>query len=185
MRSCMWEVTPTTHCSPKPPALRPALLVRHRSVYASAEWKRWCGSRLWYFSSAGCIRQLVIQGDEVIFKDLDRSSTGVTNCPTCKDHPCQVSHFRLVDILATFVTQAVSQCPFLPCCLLEWRSLWGLRGQPVQVQLSQRIHRQQLPASLIPALSLRYQLYSPHRLAVTVCWGWNNVVNLAGSQCQN
>uniref|UniRef100_A0A8C4GJP6 Heparan sulfate proteoglycan 2 n=1 Tax=Dicentrarchus labrax TaxID=13489 RepID=A0A8C4GJP6_DICLA len=37
----------------------------------------------------GCIRQLVIQGDEVIFKDLDRSSTGVTNCPTCKDQPCQ------------------------------------------------------------------------------------------------
>ncbi|XP_029911416.1 basement membrane-specific heparan sulfate proteoglycan core protein isoform X2 [Myripristis murdjan] len=37
----------------------------------------------------GCIRQLVIQGDEVIFKDLDRSSTGVSNCPTCKDHPCQ------------------------------------------------------------------------------------------------
>ncbi|KAM8754964.1 basement membrane-specific heparan sulfate proteoglycan core protein [Acanthopagrus schlegelii] len=37
----------------------------------------------------GCIRQLIIQGDEVIFKDLDRSSTGVTNCPTCKDQPCQ------------------------------------------------------------------------------------------------
>ncbi|XP_024915374.1 basement membrane-specific heparan sulfate proteoglycan core protein isoform X3 [Cynoglossus semilaevis] len=37
----------------------------------------------------GCIRSLVIQGEEVIFKDLDRSSTGVTNCPTCKDHPCQ------------------------------------------------------------------------------------------------
>ncbi|XP_029995006.1 basement membrane-specific heparan sulfate proteoglycan core protein isoform X4 [Sphaeramia orbicularis] len=37
----------------------------------------------------GCIRQLIIQGEEVIFKDLDRSSTGVTNCPTCKDHPCQ------------------------------------------------------------------------------------------------
>ncbi|XP_041859531.1 basement membrane-specific heparan sulfate proteoglycan core protein isoform X3 [Melanotaenia boesemani] len=37
----------------------------------------------------GCIRQLVIQREEVIFKDLDRSSTGVTNCPTCKDHPCQ------------------------------------------------------------------------------------------------
>ncbi|XP_056158189.1 basement membrane-specific heparan sulfate proteoglycan core protein [Lampris incognitus] len=37
----------------------------------------------------GCIRQLVIQAEEVIFKDLDRSSTGVTNCPTCKDHPCQ------------------------------------------------------------------------------------------------
>ncbi|XP_068162728.1 basement membrane-specific heparan sulfate proteoglycan core protein isoform X3 [Antennarius striatus] len=37
----------------------------------------------------GCIRQLVIQGEEVIFKELDRSSTGVTNCPTCSDHPCQ------------------------------------------------------------------------------------------------
>uniref|UniRef100_A0A3Q2QD42 Heparan sulfate proteoglycan 2 n=1 Tax=Fundulus heteroclitus TaxID=8078 RepID=A0A3Q2QD42_FUNHE len=37
----------------------------------------------------GCIRQLVIQGEEVIFKELDRSSTGVTNCPTCKDYPCQ------------------------------------------------------------------------------------------------
>ncbi|TSL61242.1 Basement membrane-specific heparan sulfate proteoglycan core protein [Bagarius yarrelli] len=37
----------------------------------------------------GCISQLIIQGDEVIFKDLDKSSTGVTNCPTCKDHPCQ------------------------------------------------------------------------------------------------
>ncbi|KAI3356952.1 hypothetical protein L3Q82_003588 [Scortum barcoo] len=37
----------------------------------------------------GCIRQLVIQGEEVIFKDLDRGSTGVTNCPTCKDQPCQ------------------------------------------------------------------------------------------------
>ncbi|XP_030623830.1 basement membrane-specific heparan sulfate proteoglycan core protein [Chanos chanos] len=37
----------------------------------------------------GCIRQLIIQGDEIIFKDLDRSSTGVSNCPTCKDRPCQ------------------------------------------------------------------------------------------------
>lgn len=39
----------------------------------------------------GCIRQLLIQGEEVIFKDLHQNSTGVTNCPTCKDHPCQVS----------------------------------------------------------------------------------------------
>ncbi|XP_066547238.1 basement membrane-specific heparan sulfate proteoglycan core protein isoform X4 [Amia ocellicauda] len=37
----------------------------------------------------GCVRQLVIQGEEVIFKDLDRSSTGISNCPTCKDRPCQ------------------------------------------------------------------------------------------------
>ncbi|KAK5895452.1 hypothetical protein CesoFtcFv8_012044 [Champsocephalus esox] len=37
----------------------------------------------------GCIQQLLIQGDEVIFKDLGRSSIGVSNCPTCKDQPCQ------------------------------------------------------------------------------------------------
>ncbi|KAJ8369771.1 hypothetical protein SKAU_G00097990 [Synaphobranchus kaupii] len=37
----------------------------------------------------GCIRQLIIQGDEVIFKDLDQSSTGVSNCPSCKNYPCQ------------------------------------------------------------------------------------------------
>ncbi|XP_070304095.1 basement membrane-specific heparan sulfate proteoglycan core protein isoform X14 [Salvelinus sp. IW2-2015] len=37
----------------------------------------------------GCIRKLVIQGDEIIFKDLERSSTGVSNCPVCTDHPCQ------------------------------------------------------------------------------------------------
>ncbi|XP_034151976.1 basement membrane-specific heparan sulfate proteoglycan core protein isoform X5 [Esox lucius] len=37
----------------------------------------------------GCIRQLIIQGEEVIFKDLDRSSTGVSNCPVCADGPCQ------------------------------------------------------------------------------------------------
>ncbi|XP_046725155.1 basement membrane-specific heparan sulfate proteoglycan core protein isoform X3 [Silurus meridionalis] len=37
----------------------------------------------------GCIKQLIIQGEEVIFKDLEKSSTGVTDCPTCKDHPCQ------------------------------------------------------------------------------------------------
>ncbi|XP_058618891.1 basement membrane-specific heparan sulfate proteoglycan core protein isoform X18 [Onychostoma macrolepis] len=37
----------------------------------------------------GCIKQLIIQGEEVIFKDLDKSSTGVSNCPTCKDRPCQ------------------------------------------------------------------------------------------------
>ncbi|XP_035594859.1 basement membrane-specific heparan sulfate proteoglycan core protein-like isoform X12 [Oncorhynchus keta] len=37
----------------------------------------------------GCIRKLVIQGDEIIFKDLQRSSTGVSNCPVCTDRPCQ------------------------------------------------------------------------------------------------
>ncbi|XP_026092563.1 basement membrane-specific heparan sulfate proteoglycan core protein-like isoform X5 [Carassius auratus] len=37
----------------------------------------------------GCIKQLIIQGDEVIFKDLNKNSIGVSNCPTCKDFPCK------------------------------------------------------------------------------------------------
>ncbi|XP_075461950.1 basement membrane-specific heparan sulfate proteoglycan core protein isoform X3 [Ascaphus truei] len=37
----------------------------------------------------GCIRQLIIQGEEVIFKDLDLSSRGISNCPTCRNRPCQ------------------------------------------------------------------------------------------------
>lgn len=98
MRSCMWAVTLTTHCSPKLLALRLVLSVRHLSVYTSREGKS--EILTWCHYCAGCIRQLVIQGDEVIFKDLDRSSTGVTNCPTCKDHPCQVSHFLPVEVFA-------------------------------------------------------------------------------------
>ncbi|XP_042333788.1 LOW QUALITY PROTEIN: basement membrane-specific heparan sulfate proteoglycan core protein [Sceloporus undulatus] len=37
----------------------------------------------------GCVRQLIIQGKEVIFKDLDLQAHGVSNCPTCQDRPCQ------------------------------------------------------------------------------------------------
>uniref|UniRef100_A0A7M4G0T5 Basement membrane-specific heparan sulfate proteoglycan core protein n=1 Tax=Crocodylus porosus TaxID=8502 RepID=A0A7M4G0T5_CROPO len=37
----------------------------------------------------GCVRQLLIQGEEVIFRDLDLPAHGVTSCPTCRDQPCQ------------------------------------------------------------------------------------------------
>ncbi|XP_063001421.1 basement membrane-specific heparan sulfate proteoglycan core protein [Elgaria multicarinata webbii] len=37
----------------------------------------------------GCVRQLIIQGKEVIFKDFDLHAHGVSNCPTCQDRPCQ------------------------------------------------------------------------------------------------
>uniref|UniRef100_A0A8C0JBQ8 Heparan sulfate proteoglycan 2 n=1 Tax=Chelonoidis abingdonii TaxID=106734 RepID=A0A8C0JBQ8_CHEAB len=37
----------------------------------------------------GCVRQLLVQGEEVIFKDLDLKAHGVSNCPTCRDQPCQ------------------------------------------------------------------------------------------------
>ncbi|XP_042199708.1 basement membrane-specific heparan sulfate proteoglycan core protein [Callorhinchus milii] len=37
----------------------------------------------------GCIRQLTIQGDEVIFSLPELRATGISNCPTCKDKPCK------------------------------------------------------------------------------------------------
>ncbi|XP_041062394.1 basement membrane-specific heparan sulfate proteoglycan core protein isoform X1 [Carcharodon carcharias] len=37
----------------------------------------------------GCIRQLIIQGDEVIFSAPGLKARGVSNCPTCKDNPCK------------------------------------------------------------------------------------------------
>ncbi|KAM3922273.1 basement membrane-specific heparan sulfate proteoglycan core protein isoform 4-T4 [Leptodactylus fuscus] len=37
----------------------------------------------------GCVRQLVVQGEEVIFKDLDLRANSISNCPTCRDRPCK------------------------------------------------------------------------------------------------
>ncbi|XP_077312090.1 basement membrane-specific heparan sulfate proteoglycan core protein isoform X8 [Lithobates pipiens] len=37
----------------------------------------------------GCVRQLILQGEEVIFKDLDLITTGISNCRTCRDRPCK------------------------------------------------------------------------------------------------
>ncbi|XP_072101165.1 basement membrane-specific heparan sulfate proteoglycan core protein isoform X3 [Mobula birostris] len=37
----------------------------------------------------GCIRQLIIQGDEVIFSASDLKAKGISNCPVCKDNPCK------------------------------------------------------------------------------------------------
>ncbi|XP_072334658.1 basement membrane-specific heparan sulfate proteoglycan core protein isoform X2 [Scyliorhinus torazame] len=37
----------------------------------------------------GCIRQLIIQGDEVIFSAPETKGKGISNCPTCKENPCK------------------------------------------------------------------------------------------------
>ncbi|XP_039768050.1 basement membrane-specific heparan sulfate proteoglycan core protein isoform X3 [Ornithorhynchus anatinus] len=37
----------------------------------------------------GCVRQLLIQGEEVIFHDLNLTAHGISHCPTCQDRPCQ------------------------------------------------------------------------------------------------
>ncbi|KAM8796373.1 basement membrane-specific heparan sulfate proteoglycan core protein [Eudromia elegans] len=37
----------------------------------------------------GCVRQLLIQGEEVTFGEAQLRAHGIANCPTCRDRPCQ------------------------------------------------------------------------------------------------
>ncbi|XP_075802672.1 basement membrane-specific heparan sulfate proteoglycan core protein isoform X4 [Microtus pennsylvanicus] len=37
----------------------------------------------------GCVRELRIQGEEIIFHDLNLTTHGISHCPTCQDRPCQ------------------------------------------------------------------------------------------------
>ncbi|KAM6218940.1 basement membrane-specific heparan sulfate proteoglycan core protein [Rhynchocyon petersi] len=37
----------------------------------------------------GCVRELRIQGEEIIFNDLNLTAHGISHCPTCRDRPCQ------------------------------------------------------------------------------------------------
>uniref|UniRef100_A0A673TRL3 Basement membrane-specific heparan sulfate proteoglycan core protein n=1 Tax=Suricata suricatta TaxID=37032 RepID=A0A673TRL3_SURSU len=37
----------------------------------------------------GCVRELRIQGEEIIFHDLNLTAHGISHCPTCRDRPCQ------------------------------------------------------------------------------------------------
>ncbi|XP_016158848.1 PREDICTED: basement membrane-specific heparan sulfate proteoglycan core protein [Ficedula albicollis] len=55
----------------------------------------------------GCVRQLLIQGEEVAFGDMDLQAHGVTNCPTCQDRPCQNGGVCQDDDSGTYVCR----CP--------------------------------------------------------------------------
>ncbi|XP_023385164.1 basement membrane-specific heparan sulfate proteoglycan core protein [Pteropus vampyrus] len=37
----------------------------------------------------GCVRELRIQGEEIVFHDLNLTVHGISHCPTCRDRPCQ------------------------------------------------------------------------------------------------
>lgn len=39
----------------------------------------------------GCVRELQIQGEEIVFHDLNLTAHGISHCPTCRDQPCQVT----------------------------------------------------------------------------------------------
>ncbi|KAK2106116.1 Basement membrane-specific heparan sulfate proteoglycan core protein [Saguinus oedipus] len=39
----------------------------------------------------GCVRELRIQGEEIVFHDLNLTVHGISHCPTCRDRPCQVT----------------------------------------------------------------------------------------------
>lgn len=40
--------------------------------------------------SPGCVRELRIQDEEIVFHDLNLTAHGISHCPTCRDQPCQV-----------------------------------------------------------------------------------------------
>lgn len=42
----------------------------------------------------GCVRELRIQGEEIVFHDLNLTAHGISHCPTCRDRPCQVTPHR-------------------------------------------------------------------------------------------
>ncbi|XP_045441010.1 basement membrane-specific heparan sulfate proteoglycan core protein isoform X8 [Pipistrellus kuhlii] len=37
----------------------------------------------------GCVRELQIQGEEIVFHDFNLTAHGISHCPTCRDQPCQ------------------------------------------------------------------------------------------------
>ncbi|XP_049631522.1 basement membrane-specific heparan sulfate proteoglycan core protein [Suncus etruscus] len=37
----------------------------------------------------GCVRELRIQDEEIVFHDLNLTAHGISHCPTCRDQPCQ------------------------------------------------------------------------------------------------
>ncbi|XP_058532481.1 basement membrane-specific heparan sulfate proteoglycan core protein isoform X2 [Ochotona princeps] len=37
----------------------------------------------------GCVRELRIQDEEIIFHDFNLTAHGISHCPTCRDRPCQ------------------------------------------------------------------------------------------------
>ncbi|XP_043919164.1 basement membrane-specific heparan sulfate proteoglycan core protein isoform X3 [Protopterus annectens] len=50
----------------------------------------------------GCIRELVIQGREIIFNDMDLRSHRVSNCPTCRDKPCKNNGVCLDSVASSY-----------------------------------------------------------------------------------
>lgn len=101
--------------------------------------------------SAGCVRQLRIQGEEVAFGDMDLQAHGVTSCPTCQDRPCQV---RMVGVMPTHphLSPPIADAPVIPP--ERWR-VPGRREWHLRLPLSPRLHRQQLRVLAGFALSPR------------------------------
>lgn len=46
---------------------------------------------LLHLPTPGCVRELQIQGEEIVFHDLNLTAHGISHCPTCRDQPCQVT----------------------------------------------------------------------------------------------
>lgn len=115
----------------------------------------------------GCVRELRIQGEEIVFHDLNLTAHGISHCPTCRDRPCQVTPHRTRRLTAPGRCPPQGQPPW------EVGESWGVlrltsgggfteRGpvsgfgeRQLRVRLPGWLHREPLRALPGPALPPR------------------------------
>lgn len=87
-------------------------------------------------SSPGCVRELRIQDEEIVFHDLNLTAHGISHCPTCRDQPCQVpppatpAHHSPLWLAHQGVGEGLRVCGLtlgnMGGCLAEWGPVPGL-----------------------------------------------------------
>lgn len=155
----------------EPPASPPAPAKPHLAVWQSlwepgrAQQGGWVGLGrhpstphllILLVCTPGCVRELRIQGEEIIFHDLNLTVHGISHCPTCRDRPCQVTppHACHLAAPATFLSpggplrglsegQGVLSLTFR-VCFAERGPVPGLREQQLCVHLPGWLHREPL-----------------------------------------
>lgn len=128
----------------EPPCPPPAALVRPppglaEPVVTQEDVVTWASGHPHLGSSCppapppGCVRELRIQGEEIVFHDLNLTAHGISHCPTCRDRPCQVtleaapsSRLPLATALGRDGTPLLNPVGSRgrPGC--PWPDLWGL-----------------------------------------------------------
>lgn len=108
----------------------------------------------------GCVRELRIQGEEIVFHDLNLTAHGISHCPTCRDRPCQVTPHRTHRLTAGAAPWEVGESRGVLCLtsgggFTERGPVSGFGEQQLCVCLPGRLHREPLRALPGPALPPR------------------------------